>query len=228
MRSREPPLRSRPARIQVASGASAGQGARPAGDRQDAKSKARQLQYGVAGRVLADLTFHRTRNGSRRVPILQPPRQSCLQPEPPRMRRWRAVRSPPQLPCPLVSATGRTLPEPRRPSSCLFQPCDAIQRNKEVLPQGTFARQTLASRRRQPVVASPALARLFNPAAVHQPFVLKAVQSRVERCDVITECAPRLLFDESSDFVAVLRPLFKKGQYQQIRGPFLKFLREYL
>src|SRR5260221_689689 len=67
--------------------------------------------------------------------------------------------------------------------SGMARPHDPVDGGHKLIPGAALVLQNLASPRRQPVQASPPLARLFHPAAGNQAAILQAKQNGVERTD---------------------------------------------
>src|SRR5918994_4128564 len=99
---------------------------------------------------------------------------------------------------------------------------DAPQRQEELLPQAAPRRQDVPPFRADPVVPSPALARLLDPAPLDPASALHAVEGRVEGGRVEPQRPLRPRLDELGDLVAVARPLFDQGEDQELRAALLE------
>src|SRR4029453_18998278 len=91
---------------------------------------------------------------------------------------------------------------------------DAIESQKERLPDVTLALQDLAAASSQPVVAAATLPRLLDPASFNQSPVLESIQRWIQRGDVEADRAARAIGDELSDLVAVALPLLQERENQ--------------
>src|SRR5262245_53634558 len=73
------------------------------------------------------------------------------------------------------------------------------------------------------VVATPALSRLLDPAAL-DPFALfQLVERRVQRGEVERQCAARSFFDQLRELVAMARLVVEKREDHDLGSAFLRF-----
>jgi hypothetical protein len=105
----------------------------------------------------------------------------------------------------------------------MTEPCDAIQRAKEVLPEASLVREYLPASRREPVVSPPSLTGFLDPPSFDQTFRLHAVKRRIKGSDVEGDGALGSIVDELRDLVAMAVSFFQKRKDQEFRAPALEF-----
>src|SRR5262245_56272193 len=88
----------------------------------------------------------------------------------------------------------------------------------ERAPRAALALEDLRARRRDLVVATPALPRLLDPAPLNPSALLEAIEQRIERGDAKLQHTVRPRFDQLAQVVAVTRLIFEEREDQQLRA----------
>src|SRR5262245_2639165 len=100
-------------------------------------------------------------------------------------------------------------------NSGMLNPGDQIDGFDELTPPGPLLRQHVFARGCQAIVAPPALACLFNPAATNPIPFLKPVKQRIKRSDVESNRATRTQLDQLANLVSVAGTIFQQRQNHQ-------------
>src|SRR5215469_17222025 len=96
--------------------------------------------------------------------------------------------------------------------SGMLNPGDQIDGFDELTPPGPLLRQHVPARGCQAIVAPPALARLFNPAATNPIPFLQSIKQRIKGSDVESNRATRTQLDQLADLVSVAGTIFQQRQ----------------
>src|SRR6478672_2761711 len=107
--------------------------------------------------------------------------------------------------------------------SGMLNSSDEVDRLDEFPPAGALLRKHVFARGRQAIVATPALPRLFNPAATNPVSFFKSIKQRIKRSDVESNRAARTQLDQLANLVSVSGPIFQQSQNHQFGAAFFQF-----
>src|SRR5262249_47802392 len=110
----------------------------------------------------------------------------------------------------------------RRGHSGIFDSCNPVDRANELAPGAALRGEDGGARRRETVVASPALAGLFDPPPLNPAAFLEAVEERIERGDAKRDDAARADLDQLAQVVAMPRLVLDERQDQQLGAALLQ------
>src|SRR6476619_518269 len=102
----------------------------------------------------------------------------------------------------------------------MLNPSDEVDRLDAITPASALLRKHVFARGRQAIVATPALPRLFNPAATNPVPFFKSIKQRIKRSDVESNRAARTQLDQLANLVSVSGPIFQQGQNHQFGAAF--------
>src|SRR5258707_7936458 len=107
--------------------------------------------------------------------------------------------------------------------SGMLNPRDQVDSFHELTPAGALLRQHVFARGCQPIVAAPALTRLFNPASTDPIPFLKSIKQRIKGSDIESNGAARTQLDQLANLVSVSGTIFQQGQNHQFGAAFFEF-----
>src|SRR6478672_672013 len=126
------------------------------------------------------------------------------------------------------SRAGERLNPARRALTSAFQSgildsSDSTDCFHELEPPVALAGEHLFASRGEAIITSPALPRLFHPAAANPSPFFEPVEQGIKRSDIKPERAARAQLDQLTNVVAVPRPILDQRKNEQFSAALLQF-----
>src|SRR6476646_6674289 len=107
--------------------------------------------------------------------------------------------------------------------SGMLNPGDQVDGFDKLTPAGALFRKHVFARGCQAIVATPALPRLFNPAATNPVPFLQSIKQRIKGSDVESNRAARTQLDQLANLVSMSGTIFEQGQNHQFGAALFEF-----